>query len=80
MKASTVTDGTWNQMLYRYNATGDLVSMTDWLGTTTFELDLLHQLTAATDHKSSRVEYTYDGVGNYTDGYIDELINAVSFP
>ena len=40
--------------------------MTDWLGTTTFELDLLHQLTAATDHAGKRVEYTYDGVGNQT--------------
>ena len=27
-----------------YNKTGDLVSMTDWLGTSTFELDLLAQL------------------------------------
>ena len=40
--------------------------MTDWLGTTTFELDLLHQLTAATDYAGKRVEYTYDGVGNQT--------------
>ena len=54
------------EVSYRYNATGDLVSMTDWLGTTTFELDLLHQITAATDHKGNRVEYTYDGVGNQT--------------
>ena len=55
------------QVSYRYNATGDLVSMEDWLGTTTFELDLLHQLTAATDHRGDRVEYTYDGVGNQTE-------------
>lgn len=27
-----------------YNAAGDLVQMTDWLGTATFEVDLLHQL------------------------------------
>ena len=54
------------EVSYRYNATGDLVSMTDWLGTTAFELDLLHQLTAATDHAGKRVEYTYDGVGNQT--------------
>lgn len=54
------------EVSYRYNATGDLVSMTDWLGTTSFELDLLHQITAATDHKGNRVEYTYDGVGNQT--------------
>ena len=54
------------EVSYRYNATGDLVSMTDWLGTTTFELNLLHQITAATDHKGNRVEYTYDGAGNQT--------------
>ena len=54
------------EVSYRYNKTGDLVSMTDWLGTTTFELDLLHQMTAATDHAGKRVEYTYDGVGNQT--------------
>ena len=54
------------EVSYRYNKAGDLVSMTDWLGTTTFELDLLHQLTAATDHAGKRVEYTYDGVGNQT--------------
>ena len=54
------------EVSYRYNKTGDLISMTDWLGTTTFELDLLHQLTAATDHAGKRVEYTYDGVGNQT--------------
>ena len=54
------------EVSYRYNKTGDLVSMTDWLGMTTFELDLLHQMTAATDHAGKRVEYTYDGVGNQT--------------
>lgn len=41
--------------------------MTDWQGTSTFELDLLHQLTAATDHAGKQVEYTYDGVDNQTD-------------
>ena len=41
--------------------------MTDWLGTTTFELDFLHQLTTATDHAGKRVEYTYDGVGRVTE-------------
>ena len=51
---------------YRYNATGDLVSMIDWLGTTTFEVDLLHQLKSATDHKGKTVTYDYDAVGNQT--------------
>lgn len=38
--------------------------MDDWLGTTTYELDLLNQLTKVTDHKGRTVEYTYDPVGN----------------
>ena len=42
------------QVSYRYNKTGDLIAMEDWLGETTFEVDLLHQLTAATDHKGNR--------------------------
>ena len=54
------------EVSYRYNKIGDLASMTDWLGTTTFELDLLHQLTAATDYAGKRVEYAYDAVGNQT--------------
>ena len=51
---------------YVYNAAGDLVQMTDWLGTTTFEVDLLHQLKSVTDHKGNVVTYDYDSVGNQT--------------
>lgn len=36
--------------------------MEDWLGETTFEVDLLHQLTVVTDHKGNQVEYTYDSM------------------
>ena len=51
---------------YQYNKVGELVRMDDWLGTTTFELDLLNRLTRVTDHKGNVVEYTYDEVGNQT--------------
>ena len=51
---------------YVYNAAGNLVQMTDWLGTTTFEVDLLHQLKSVTDHKGNVVTYDYDSVGNQT--------------
>ena len=40
--------------------------MTDWLGTTTFELDLLGRLQKMTDHKGNTVSYAYDAVGNQT--------------
>lgn len=40
--------------------------MEDWLGETDFEVDLLHQLTVATDHKGNQVEYTYDSMGRVT--------------
>ena len=43
------------EVSYKCNKSGGLVSMTDWLGTCTFELVLLHQLTAATDHARKRV-------------------------
>lgn len=54
------------QVDYAYNKTGDLVKMDDWSGTTTYEVDLLHQLTATTDRLGRHVAYTYDGVGNQT--------------
>ena len=60
------------QVTYAYNGAGDLVEMKDWLGETTFEVDLLHQITKTTDHKGKAVDYTYDAVGNQTSvGYPD---------
>ncbi len=49
---------------YAYNKVGQLVKMDDWLGTTTYEVDLLRQLTKVTDHRGDTVAYTYDSVGN----------------
>ncbi len=54
------------EAIYEYNKVGELVKMNDWLGETTFELDLLGRLTKATDHKGNAVKYTYDAVGNQT--------------
>lgn len=34
---------------YRHNATDDLIAMEDWVGETTFEVDLLHQLAVVMD-------------------------------
>jgi len=49
---------------FAYNATGDLIRMTDWLGTTNFSLDLLGRITAVNDHNGNLVRYEYDAVGN----------------
>lgn len=60
---------------YAYNKVGELVKMDDWLGTTTYELDLLNQLEKVTDHKGRTVEYTYDPVGNQsTVTYPDDTV------
>lgn len=54
------------EVTYQYNKVGELVKMDDWLGTTTFEVDLLGQLKKVTDHKGKVVSYAYDAVGNQT--------------
>ena len=54
------------EVTYQYNKVGDLVEMTDWTGTTTFEVDLLNRITKTTDTKGQVVEYTYDTTGNQT--------------
>ncbi len=63
------------EVSYQYDKVGNLVKMDDWLGTTTFEVDLLGQLTKMTDHKGNVVEYAYDAVGNQTSlTYPDETV------
>ena len=60
------------QASYIYNGTGELIEMTDWNGTTTFERDLLNRLVKVTDHDNNVVEYGWDNVGNKTvQGYPD---------
>lgn len=46
-----------------YTATGNLIALEDWLSKTTFEVDLLYQLTISADHNGSQVEYIYDKMG-----------------
>ncbi|MBQ3510603.1 MAG: hypothetical protein IJA90_11385 [Peptococcaceae bacterium] len=65
---------------YAYNKVGELVKMDDWLGTTTYELDLLNQLEKVTDHKGRTVEYTYDPVGNQsTVKYPDDTVVSYTY-
>ena len=40
--------------------------MKDWLGETTFEVDLMHRMKKATDHNGNTVSYAYDATGQQT--------------
>lgn len=40
--------------------------MTDWTGTTSFEVDLLHRITRTTDIRGNAAEYADDETGNQT--------------
>jgi RHS repeat-associated protein len=51
-------------LLYVYNATGELVEMTDPQGITEFAYDALKRLTKVTDHNQRTVQYGYDNIGN----------------
>ena len=44
---------------YAYNAAGYLVEMTDWNGTTAFEVDSLGRKTKVTDHNQQVTQYTW---------------------
>lgn len=48
-------DALGNAAADTFDGSGGLVTMTDWHGNSAFELVLLHQLTAATDHVRKRV-------------------------
>ena len=72
---STINYNGTKEVTYQYNKEGELVRMDDWLGTTTFEVDLLGQLKKVTDHKGETVSYEYDAVGNQTSlTYPDETV------
>ncbi|MEO8494673.1 MAG: RHS repeat-associated core domain-containing protein, partial [Planctomycetota bacterium] len=49
---------------YSYDTLGRVMAMTGPTGTTTYEYDLLGQLTAWQEAGGRRVEYSYDAVGN----------------
>ena len=75
------------EVTYQYNKVGDLVEMTDWTGTTTFEVDLLNRITktydllgqlkTVTEHDGRTTTYTYDGMGRtvkmeYPHGWVED--------
>lgn len=48
------------EVSYAYNKAGELVSMADWNGTTTFEVDLLKRVTKTTDTKGTDTARNYE--------------------
>ncbi|MCL1917958.1 MAG: hypothetical protein FWG14_06535 [Peptococcaceae bacterium] len=51
---------------YTYDEEGNLTQNDDWTGQTSFEYDLLAQLTKVIDQNTQTTQYTYDPVGNQT--------------
>ncbi len=51
---------------FQYDADGNLLSMTDSTGTSTFTQDKLNRLATQTESGSTRTTYTLDGAGNLT--------------
>jgi RHS repeat-associated protein len=55
-----------NQVILVYNNNGNLTSMTDPTGTTSYVYDELDRLTSSTDSFGKQVQYGYDITGNRT--------------
>jgi RHS repeat-associated protein len=49
-----------------FDGVGNRLTMTDWLGTSTWTYDALNRVTSATDYNNKTVSYGYDEVGNLT--------------
>lgn len=64
VEAVNYSDG--RSVSFAYTANGELAEMTDWLGTTTFEMDLLGRIVSVNDHNGQNTRYAYDAVGNRT--------------
>ena len=68
----------WVHRFYLYKT--QLVEMTDWLGTTSFSLDLLGKVLSVNDHNNQTVGYGYDAVKlRYIRNNWNRLSNGVKF-
>ena len=56
--------GVGRSISYSYDAVGNVISMTDWTGTTTYSYDNIYQLTSQTLPNNQTTTYTYDPAGN----------------
>jgi YD repeat-containing protein len=59
--------GTEPDVTFSYDMTGQRVSMTDGLGTTTWTYDTMNRPTSVTDPLNNMILYDYDAVGNRTE-------------
>ena len=53
-------------VLYTYNPLNQIISMTDSLGTTTYDLDVLGRILSETDNENRVTSYTWDNGNNKT--------------
>jgi len=56
--------GTGKTISYTYDLAGNLITTTDWAGTTTYSYDNIYQLTSITYPDNQTINYTYDQAGN----------------
>jgi len=56
--------GTGRTISYTYDLAGNLITTTDWTGTTTYSYDNIYQLTSITYPDNQTINYTYDQAGN----------------
>jgi RHS repeat-associated protein len=60
------TYGDGKETTYTYNPLNQVISMTDWLGTNTYDLDVIGRLKSVRDYKNRTTAYTWDGESNRT--------------
>ena len=85
----TINYNNSKNVIFEYNANGELVEMQDWNGVTNFALDVLGRIESVNDHNGKVAGYTYDAVGNketmaypdssaviYTYDLLDRLVNV----
>ncbi|MEM5807499.1 MAG: hypothetical protein QW474_03895 [Candidatus Aenigmatarchaeota archaeon] len=64
-RLTQITYGTTGRTIsYSYDSVGNVLSMTDWTGTTNYSYDNIYQLTQATYPNTGTQTFTYDQVGN----------------
>ena len=60
----TINYNNSKNVVFEYNANGEIVEMQDWNGVTSFALDVLDRIISVNDHNGKVTGYTYDEAGN----------------